>query len=924
MKWSQLLTLYGVVCFNLSVSASVQIDDLRCEYLQDPLGVDVGKPRLSWILVSPDRNRCQMAYQILAASSAQALARDEGDLWDSGKVRSDQSTQIEYAGRRLAAGQEVFWKVQVWDHRGKLSDWSSVAHWSMGLLNESDWHAQWIGCAETLAPKPPGSRQLDPKPDDQPKILATPRYLRKEFTLNKTVRRAMVYVTALGVYELRLNHERVGDHILAPEWTAYAKRVQYQTYDVTTRLRTGGNAVAATLGNGWYCGLWQCWPYAVRIYGDEPFLKMQMEIEFADGSRETIVSDESWSGTIDGPIRFSGIYEGERYDARREMPGWDAPGFTATNWSPVTIGTNVNAGKLVWQRGQPIRVTRELKPVAVSEPRPDVFVFDFGQNVAGWCRLVASGGAGAKVSLQHGEMLNTNGTVFTGNLHLFNHADRQLDEYTFKDSQPATFQPHFTYHGFRYVEVRGLSVKPSLDDLTAMVFNSDCPEVGSFTCSEPLLNRLAQNILWSQRANYMGVPTDCPQRDERCGYTGDAQFFLPTAVYIMDVAAFFNNWLVDVCEDSQLPGGWFADHAPHFCAAASGPNIGWTDAGIICPYEIYRTYGDTRVIREHYAAMKRYLDWLARESKDFLFTGRVGNGDWLNLGGGVSKEVIGTAYSAYDFQLMAEMAEAIGESHDAAEFRKHARRIKEAFAKAYLDSDGRIKECSQSGYALAFTMGLVPDALKEKMTVRFEEELRRFDGHPATGFIGTPRLLPALHEAGLDDAACRLLWQRTSPSWLYPVTLGATTIWERWDGWDGKNPKGGMNSLNHYAFGSVGEYLFSGIAGLKAASPGWQKMLIQPVVGHGLTWAKASFKSPHGLIVSDWRIDGDKLELEVSIPANTTATVFMPALSAEGIRERGKALRQTAGVRLLRMENRIAVLEIQSGTYQFQSSVNVR
>ena len=992
------------------------LTNLRCEYRENPLGIDVAKPRLSWVIADPKseisnlesqitRSVAQTAYQVLVASSEELLKNDQGDLWDSGKVESDQSIQVEYAGRPLESRMQCHWKVRVWTLTSDLrpltaSPWSAPAHWSMGLLQPGDWAAKWIGVRRP-APAPAGRSPLGPGPlrivsasyqsvsgasaRDVTGLLASrvqdstllivagnaelggdpangmekklvveyelagrrgtmtvaenerlainldiyseeeakwsrPGYLRKGFTLDGAVRRATVYATALGLYELRLNGQRVGDHLLAPEWTDYHRRVQYQTYDVTRLLRSGANAIGATLANGWYCGGWQYWEKNIRaMYGSEPSLLVQMEIEFADGRRQTLVSDDSWRGMADGPLRFTGIYEGVTYDARKEMPGWDAPGFDDSKWVALQPrGADLKVGKLVWQRGQPIRATRELKPVAITEVKPGVYVFAFDQNMVGHCRTKFRGKAGETVELQHGEMRNPDGTVFLGNLLVVSNHRIQIDRYTFRSDGEETFEPAFTYHGFQYVEVRGLKEKPALDSLVGVVVHSDCPEIGEFTCSEPLLNRLAQNILWSQRGNYMGVPTDCPQRNERCGYTGDAQFFMRAAVYNMDVSAFFNKWLVDVCEDAQMPDGHIADRAPHYGTGDSW-YIGWGDAGIICPYEIYRNYGDTRVIREHYAAMKRYLDAMNRNSKDGLFTGNIGGGDWLNTGGGVADDVMGTAYLAFDFKLMAEMAGAIGETRDAARFRDRAAEVTEAFAKAYIDAEGNIKESSQSGYALAFTMGLVPPELKEKMTARFAEEARRFDWHPRTGFIGTPRLLPGLHLAGRDDDAYKLLLTKTAPSWLYPVSVGATTIWEQWDGWDGRNAKGGMNSLNHYAFGAVGEYLFGMVGGIQPDAPGYKRILIQPVIRDGLTWARTRYVSIHGKIVSNWKREGQKLTMEVSIPPNTTATVYVPAKNEGMVLESGKPVAETRGVKFLRMEKDSAVYEIGSGVYEFAS-----
>lgn len=991
-----------------------EVADLRCEYREDPLGIDVVRPRLSWTISDRAmggevRGQRQTAYQILVASTPELLAEGQGDLWDSGRVASDQSIQVEYGGRRLRSRMRCHWKVRVWvgglGRSGAAvrgSAWSDPAMWTMGLLEPADFGAKWIGvrspesAASTPGPLGPGplrvlsasyqsvsggasrdvTDQLAGRVRDsallivasnaelggdpaygEPKRLVVeyelagarrtatvaegerlalnldldgweeakwsrPQYLRKAFTVDGPVRRATVYATALGLYELRLNGQRVGDCLLAPEWTDYHRRVQYQTYDVTPLLRGGANAIGATLGNGWYCGGWQYWEERIRaMYGSEPSLLAQVEIEFVDGRKQTVVTDGSWRGTTDGPLRFAGIYEGATYDARKEMPGWDRPGFDDSGWAGAERrGADLEVGKLVWQRGQPIRATREVRPVAVTEPRRGVYVFAFDQNLVGHCRARFRGRTGETIELQHGEMLNPDGTVFLGNLLVVSQHRIQRDRYTFRSDQEEVFEPVFTYHGFQYVEVRGLSEKPSLDSLVGVVANSDCPETGEFTCSEPLLDRLAQNILWSQRGNYMGVPTDCPQRNERCGYTGDAQFFMRAATYNMDVSAFFSKWLVDVCEDAQMPDGHIADRAPHYGTGDSW-YIGWGDAGIICPYEIYRAYGDTRVIREHYAAMKQYLDAMDRNSADGLFTGSIGGGDWLSTGGGIADDAMGTAYLAFDHRLMAEMADAIGETGDAARFRARAAVVAEAFARAYIDSDGGMGASSQGGYALAFTMGLVPPALRDKMAERFAEEARKFDWHPRTGFVSTPRLLPGLHLAGRDEDAYRLLLTKTAPSWLYPVTVGATTIWERWEAWDGKTPQGGMNSLNHYAFGAVGEYLFGMVGGIQPDAPGYKRIRIEPVIRAGLTWARTRYASIHGAIVSNWRREGDQLTMEVTIPANTTATVQVPTTDVPTVTESGVPADRAIGVKLLRTENGAAVYSVGSGTYRFEAAI---
>lgn len=884
----------------------------RCEYRRNPLGIDIAKPRLSWVVRSEQRGERQTAYRILVASAPELLAEDRGDLWDTGKVVSDRTHQVEYAGLPLRSRMNGYWKVQAWDGQDKCTAWSEAGRWTMGLLKEEDWQAEWIG--------------IDSGPGDDASIaegtVPAPRYFRKDFTIPGPVKSAFLHVTSLGVYEVRLNGNRVGDQLLAPEWTNYRKRVQYQTYEVTELLSSGPNAIGAILGNGWSCGLWQFWPPQLQTYSDQPYLLLQLEIETEDGQRHMIASDGSWKGTASGPIRYSGIYEGETYDALKEFPGWDATFFDDRRWRAVRTHAPT-IGRLVWQRSEPIRVTREIIPVAISEPSPGVYVFDLGQNMVGWCRLNVRHDAGATIVMKHNEMLNPDGTVYMDNLHAghLGKGDRQVIRYTCKGAGEEVYEPHFTYMGFRYVEVTGLKAAPSLELLTGQVFHTAFEDTGTFLCSNPLINRLIDNIQWSQRGNMMGIPTDCPQRDERCGYTGDAQFFMPTAIYNMDMAAFLNKWLVDLCQDSQHESGYFCDHAPYY--GRGGSNVGWQDAGIIVPYIAYRTYGDTRMLLEHYEAMKRFLRYLDETSNSDHTRGPdcVGNGDWLHLGGGASAEVIGTAYYYYSYHLMSEIAEAIGETSDSLSFSHKAERIKAAFAEHFLSPEGKVANSSQTGYALCFTMGLVPDALKQKLAEQFSAEIATFEGRLATGFIGTPRLLPALHAAGLDDLAYGLLLREAYPSWLYPVSLGATTIWERWDGWTPERgfQDAGMNSFNHYAFGSVGEYLFGAVGGITALAPGYRTIRIQPVIQPGLAWARATYESISGLIAASWSLDGNRLRLDVSIPANTTALVYLPARNVRAVYESGMPIALSEGVAIEKTETDTIVLRVVSGHYQFES-----
>ena len=893
-----------------SLSPAAVTTGLRCEYLENPLGIDAPRPRFSWNMEADGRGREQKAYRIIVAASPEKLAKDQGDMWNSGKVASSASVQIEYAGKQLRSGTRYYWKVKVWDEAGKELPWSEPALWGMGLLDEkADWKAGWIGVQE-----------------ENPGDYAKPRYLRTSFPADKKIERATAYVTALGLYELRINGRRVGDHLLAPEWTNYHNRVQYQTYDVTGLVGQGENAIGAMLGNGWYCGGWQFWQSSLKkIYGEEPFLLAQVEIEFSDGSRRTVITDGSWKGTCDGPLMFSGIYEGVTYDANKEMAGWDKPGFDDSRWKAVkTPGTDVRIGRLAAQRNEPVRETMQVKTVRVTEPKPGIYVFDLGQNMVGWGRLKIRGAKGDKVMMLHAEMLNPDGSAYVGNLHAghLSPGDRQVNRYVCKGGDEEVFEPCFTYHGFRYIEVYGLTERPEPEDLTGIVFHSAFPKTGTFECSNDMVNKLVENIQWSQRGNFMSIPTDCPQRDERCGYTGDANFFMGAAVYNFDVAGFFNKWLVDLCQDSQLPSGGYADHAPDY-GPGSNHNVGWSDAGIFCPYIVYRTYGDTQIIREHYESMRRCMEWqIATASSDGIRT-HVGNGDWLHLGGNASNKVIATSHYIYSLKLMSEMAGAIGRTADEKRYAELARELAENFVKVLMEPDGKIKESSQTGYALAFTMDLIPDELKEKAAQRFREEIDRFDGHLATGFIGTPRLLPALHLAGADDVAYSLLLQEDFPSWLFQVRNGATSIWERWDGWrpDRGFQDSGMNSFNHYSFGAVGEYLYRMIGGISETEPGYRKIQIKPVVDPRLQWANTGYKSQYGEIATNWSLDNNTLSLGVTIPANTTATVYVPAGNAGAVLESGGPASEAKGVKFLRSENGYAVYTVGSGDYRFVSAL---
>ncbi|MBM3289690.1 MAG: alfa-L-rhamnosidase, partial [Candidatus Hydrogenedentes bacterium] len=596
--------------------ASLRPTSLRCEYLVGPLAVDAARPRLSWVLDSDRRGAAQSAYRILVASTKRLLDREQGDLWDSGKVASNQTAHIEYAGAPPAPGAECWWKVRVWDAAGAASPWSDRATWRTGLRENGNWSAQWIAWPDEVTERQP------------------PIVFRGVFATHGKIERATAYASALGVYELWINGDRVGDRVLAPEWTDYHVRVQYQAFDVTDAIKKGRNAVGAMVGDGWYAGrigLAEIVKDGPKwgIYGRNPKFVLQIGIEYADGTRERIVTDATWKCTKDGPVRASDILDGETQDARIAIRGWSGTGFDDAAWRPVATAPVTNAPLLVAQPNEPVRVVDELKPISLTEPTPGVFVYDLGQNMVGWCRFTANARAGATARFRYGEALNPDGTLYTANLR----GAPQTDTYTFATDRKETFEPHFTYHGFRYVEVTGLAAKPPINALTGRVFCSSPPETGAFECSNAMLDQLAQNIRWTQRANMMSVPTDCPQRDERLGWMGDIQVFAQTAMFNMDMAAFLTKWLQDV-RDDQAADGRFPDFVPHpFDPNARFSGVpAWGDAGTIVPWRMYENYGDTRILDRHYDAARRWIEYVRALNPDLVWNKGRNNdyNDWLN------------------------------------------------------------------------------------------------------------------------------------------------------------------------------------------------------------------------------------------------------------------------------------------------------
>ena len=1037
--------------------------ELRCEYRYNPIGVDVPNPRLSWVLESDEPTRRgirQSAYRIIVSSSLENLKKDNGDLWDTGKVRSSETSQIAYAGKPLKSLTQCWWKVMVWDEADKPSPWSEPAFWVMGLLEQGEWRAKWIGYDEPaefeVSPFhnaswiwfPEGDpRKEAPKAiryfrrsfqiakaierariwvtaDDQFVLFVNgvevgrsdgkkdawrrPRqfditknistgmnviaiavtneggpagllvrliveikgekeltivtdsrwkthdsevsgwyetsfddsgwknavelgkygaqpwgyiaeeapplpYLRKEFNIDGDLRRAILFVSALGSCEVRINGKPVCDEYFIPGWSDFRKRAYYRAYDVTELLKRGKNAIGAILHDEWYSGLQGGWGRR-NFYGGEPRLLIQLNVELKDGREQIIVSDESWKASY-GPIIAADNYVGMIYDARREslVEGFDKPGFDDSAWKQVSV-TDKLALQLTWHPGVPIRKVMEIRPKSINEIKPGVFIFDLGQNMVGVARLkVKNAKAGTEITMRFAEVLERDGGLHTANLR----RAKNTDIYICKGEPEETFEPRFTYRGFRYVEVTGYPGKPDLDAITGIVLHSDVPMVGEFECSDERLNRLFQNIVWGLRGNYFEVPTDCPQRDERQGWTGDAQIFARAASYIADIASFMTKWLIDL-NDGQRKDGAYPDVAPTVGAGFGTP--AWGDAGIIIPWTMLKVYGDTRVIERHYESMARYIDYLVQNSKD-LIRPAIGYGDWVPAGAETPKDVLSTAYFAYVVKLMAEMAEAIGKQEDAKRYSELFGKIKEAFIRAFVDSDGKIKGDTQTCYALALDIGLLPDELRKKALEHLVRDIEKRGWHLSTGFVGTRHLMLALSNEGRDDVACKLLLQDTYPSWLFMVKMGATTIWERWNSIqpDGSIHPPGMNSFNHYAFGSVGEWMFRKLAGIDIAENGFRRVLIKPVICDGLEFVRASYKSIRGLISVEWRKSKNLLHMKVNLPPNVSAIVHVPTSDPGKITESGKPATQSPGVKLLRVEDGKAIFEVGSGTYDFTS-----
>lgn len=865
-----IIFLMAAVFVSYGRVSAQQVVALQCEQRADPEGIDVRRPRLSWQLAANGADIQQTAYQLLVASSSALLSKDKGDLWNSGKVASGQSRMIGYAGVVLGSRKVCYWKVKVWTTAGE-SSWSAPAVWSMGLLNPGDWKARWIGYEQGF-------------PWDSVSKFSrlSARYFRKEFGVGGGIKKATLYVVGLGHYEVAINGRTIGDQVLAEAPTDYTQEVKYNTFDVTDECRSGANAIGVVLGNGRFFTMRPRYkPKKIKEFGF-PKLLLQLEIEDEQGHRQVIVSDAGWTFTADGPIRTNNEYDGEEYDATKEFTGWSAPGFDERGWLTPQLVAGPG-GRVAAQLNEPIRVMTTIKPVAIHEWKPGVWIMDMGQNMAGWVQLTVKGSRGQKVVLRYAETLRPDGGLYTANLR----DAKVTDSYTVKGEGEERWHPVFVFHGFRYVEISGYPGQPTTDNFEGQVVYDDLATTGTIHTSNPLLDRIVQNAWWGIAANYKGMPLDCPQRNERMPWLGDRATGSLGESYLFANGNLYAKWLDDIAE-AQKPDGSLPDVAPAYWNYYSD-NMTWPGTYILVADMLYDQFADRRPIERHYASMKKWLRYMSgKYEKNGLIT-KDKYGDWCvppespelihsrDPARVTDGSLIATAYYYHLLLLMQRFAGLLQLPADAATFSATARRTKAAFNRVYLEkSAGRYSNNTVTANLLPLYFGMVPDQYRGEVIKHLVDKIEKDNnGHISTGVIGTQWLMRGLTDNGRADLACRIAGNKDYPSWGYMIEHGATTIWELWNG-DSADPA--MNSQNHVMLlGDLLTWCFQDLAGIAPAAPGFKTIRMKPAFPDSLSFVQASYRTPYGLVKSEWRRKDGFLTWDITVPPNTRAIVTLPS-----------------------------------------------
>ena len=887
-----LLLLLSCVTTVWGAAAQPVVSQLRCEHLTDPVGMGERRPMLSWIVSDASRRGVmQQAYEVRVEMNGRTV-------WKSGKVESSESAGIFYDGEPLVSNMRYVWKVRVWDDRGKVSAWSRPASWHTGLFEKAEWQARWI----------------EPQQSDDRAAM-----FRRTFRLSKPVAEATLYITAHGIYEADINGRRVSEDLLTPGWTAYKKRLQYQAYDVTPFVAKGDNAIGVTVAKGWYLSK-LTWSREFN-YGDEYGLLAQIMVRYKDGTREVIATDDDWR-TATGAISYGNLYDGETIDLNLRCEGWSTASFDDASWKTVRL-TDTPLDNLVPSVSPAVRVIETFKPVKIFTTPSGDRVIDFGQNISGRERVRLHGKRGDTVRIYHSEILEK-GEFFTRNLR----TAKAVSTYILSGEGEEWVAPHFAFYGFRYIKVEGIDGELNPDDFRAEAISSATPACGTFETSDSLINRLQSNIKWGMLDNFVDIPTDCPQRDERLGWTGDAQVFFRTATFNRDVQTFFTKWMADVAaeqyDNGAVNGVYPVTHRTRISA-------GWGDAATIIPWQHYMAYGDRRMLERQYSSMKKWVDYITSKTENDLWRKESSYGDWVffsysdDLDGRSAVTIrpfIQQCFYAHSLDLVVRTAQLLGAAEDEAKYKALYKRAVDAFRNEYVTPNGMLVSDTQTAYTLALMFDLLPEEQRAGAAKRLVENVNRY-GHITTGFLGTPYICEVLTRFGYADVAYKLLLNKKIPSWLYPISMGATTIWERWNSMlpNGMVNSNSMVSFNHYAYGAIGDWLYRWAAGLQEAAPGFRKIRVKPYLNDHFTLMKAEERTPYGLASSAWTLDGDAVTLTVEIPANTTAEVYVPSASAECVTESGRALAACDDLTSEGWNDGYTLVRLGSGRYEFKSTL---